>query len=200
MANIVDVVFNPEGIVVYLDDNTVAEGKLKTVNGQVRLVGIESDLRIKLQAFYLNRDESADADIRYFGLSSIIIPDSTDFSSDTDVLFSCPASVVVPDAVYISSPGTVDKASAESGIGQTGDAIAIVTSKPTSITCTAAFFGVVEGFTGLSPGIIYYLSQISPGAIISVAPSGSGQKRQRIGIAATSTQLTLQIGEAILIG
>lgn len=47
--------------------------------------------------------------------------------------------------------------------------------------------------TGLSPGLIYYLSAGTPGSIVSTPPSTAGHYVTRVGEASSSTQLIVQL-------
>jgi len=201
-----DVVFRNNGIVVYFTDDTISEGTYKTVNGRLRLIGIGGEERAALQTFYLNRHVSADADLRFFGLDqpeggtpggpgSPGAPGTP--GAGATATFDCAASVSANDAVSIVSSGTVEEASAESGAGQTGDAIGFVLSKPTSTTCIVQFVGLLDGFSGLTVGNNYWLSQTLIGTITSTAPSSSGEKIQSLGIASSATELVIIVSQGI---
>jgi hypothetical protein len=125
------------------------------------------------------------------GFNLIVTP--TSGGGGVDIL-SCDASIAPGDVVYISASNTVAKASAESGVGQTSDAIAIVDSKPTSITCVLRGTGLSPAvFVGLSVGATYYLSATTPGGITSTAPTAPGTKVQEVGTGASSTRLYVDI-------
>lgn len=113
--------------------------------------------------------------------------------------FNCPASVAVTDVVYFSSSNTVDKASSEAGVGQTGEAIGVVLSKPTSTTCFVVFAGKVGGFSGLIPGNLYFQDPTTPGGVSATPPSAPGELAQRIGIASSATELVLKLGAPVQI-
>jgi hypothetical protein len=120
-------------------------------------------------------------------------------ASTSGAVFSCPATVAVGDVVYISGSGTVDVASTEAGAGQTADAIGVVSSKPTSVTAVVNFSGIVAGFSGLTPGSIYYQAPGTPGGITTTAPSGSGEKAHRIGVATSTVELLVSLNTATAI-
>ena len=108
--------------------------------------------------------------------------------------FTCDASVAPGDVVYINATSTVAKASAEAGVGQTPDAVAIVDSKPSSTSCIVRSTGLTSAvFSGLTVGATYYLSDTSPGGVTSTAPTGPGTKVQEVGTGASSTRLYVDI-------
>ena len=115
------------------------------------------------------------------------------------LVFACPVSVAVTDVVHISASGTVDKASSESGAGQTGDPVGVVVSKPSTTTAVVVFSGAVGGFSGLTPGTIQFQDPSTPGGITATPPSGSGERSQLIGTASTATELIVDLKQPILI-
>ena len=107
---------------------------------------------------------------------------------------SCDVSVSIGDAVYVSASDTVDKASAEVGVGQTEDAMGIVVEKPTTTTARIIAAGVTPDiYAGLTPKATYYVSDTTPGAITDVPPTATGAKLQEVGIALSSTKLLVGI-------
>lgn len=60
------------------------------------------------------------------------------------------------------------------------------------------FEGTNAHVTGLTPGV-QYLSASTPGRSTDVAPSGSGQVIQRVGLATSATSLNFEAGEPIVL-
>ena len=105
-------------------------------------------------------------------------------------LYTCPLTVAVRDAVYLSGPGAVDRADADSPA--TFPCIGFVSSKPTPSTCTVLIAGKLSGFTGLNPGATYYIATI-PGQITDTPPVDPGDVVQKIGWARDSSDLVVQV-------
>ena len=49
--------------------------------------------------------------------------------------------------------------------------------------------GVIQGLSGLTPGAIYYLSDVTPGGFIATKPVGAGKIVQAIGVALDAATL-----------
>lgn len=108
-------------------------------------------------------------------------------------IFACPAGVAVGDVVYFSAPGTVDKASAASGGGQTPAAVGVVIAKPTAVSAQVLSAGSADVYVGLTPGARYFVSPVTPGALTITPPVGAGEVLQLIGRAATATKLLVNV-------
>lgn len=95
------------------------------------------------------------------------------------------------DMIGINASGQMVKADADSGfcVGYVADA---VTSGATGTAYLIS--GIVTGFTGLTPGAIYYLSQTA-GAITATKPASG--RVQMLGVAASTTSLIFNISPAI---
>lgn len=102
--------------------------------------------------------------------------------------FTCPIGVVFHDLVYLTGDMTVDKAD-NSAIATT-PVVGIVVGKPTDTTATLIFFGVVTGFSGLTPGTDVFLGT-NGGIIIPPLPSTPGTVIQKIGQVVSPTTLLL---------
>lgn len=115
----------------------------------------------------------------------------TTTSFDSPV-YTCPSAVSVGDAVYISGSNSVDKADANDV--STFPVIGFVSQKPTTTQATTQailrYFGELDVFSGLSPGVTYYLSE-TPGQISSVAPTAGGSVVQRVGFPRSATTLVI---------
>ena len=102
--------------------------------------------------------------------------------------YTCDSGLAVRDAVYLSGADAVAKADAD-GSG-TQPLIGFVSSKPTATTCIVKYSGELGGFTGLTTGVNYYLSE-TPGEITTTAPSSSGSIVQKVGFARNTTTLVI---------
>jgi hypothetical protein len=123
-------------------------------------------------------------DIAQAASSSQSTIDSTNFVADT-------SGVSARDAVYVSSAGKVSPAdaSAESTARTLGFAVgAAVLDAAVSVQMD----GVMSGFTGLTAGSRYYLSETA-GAITTSVPTTSGAVVQQVGYAVSTTKLGIQI-------
>ena len=106
------------------------------------------------------------------------------------------------DAVYIDSASKVQQARANAAA--TSDAVGIVSSVVAAGATAAALndgvtvvtHGPVGGFSGLTPGAIYYVSSSTAGDITATAPSGAGTWAKSIGYAESDTILFVQPGIA----
>lgn len=111
-------------------------------------------------------------------------------------IFNCPIAVTVGDAVYVmlGPPNTVDRANAAIPPAQTPDAIGVVQSKPTPVTCVVVMNGVVTVAPPMPPlvqGTTYYVNTLLGPApsMVPVAPVVKGEKIQEMGIAVNATDL-----------
>lgn len=104
---------------------------------------------------------------------------------------SCTASEQVGDAVYVLSAGQVRKALAD--VLATARVAGVITVKPTATTCTCISGGPVA-MSGLTPGAPHFLSAATAGAA-SAAEPGPGKFRVPLGMAKTTTEMVLEIGE-----
>lgn len=57
--------------------------------------------------------------------------------------------------------------------------------------------GKISGFSGLTPGVTYFLSGTTPGDVTDVAPTTSGHLLQKIGRSANATSIIFERGEII---
>ena len=102
--------------------------------------------------------------------------------------FTVPVDVVFHDLVYITGGMTADKADNTSVA--TAPVAGIVVEKPTDTTATLVFFGIVSGFTGLTPGAQVFLGE-EGGIITPPLPETPGTVIQKIGQAISATTLLL---------
>jgi hypothetical protein len=106
------------------------------------------------------------------------------------------------DAVYIDSNGKVQQARANAAA--TSDAVGILaaiavpgaTAAATDDGVTVVPFGPVGGYSGLTPGAIYYVSDTTAGDITATAPSGAGKWAKSIGYAESASVLFVDPGIA----
>lgn len=152
----------------------------------VRREQIQSDLEAPLS--YKSGVEAVnDNELVTKGYVDGLIPGSV------GAVFDCAVGVVVGDVVYLSDVNKVDKAFAGTP-GLTEDAVGVVTELPSPGKARVVAIGrVLGGFVGLTAGVPYYLSDSVPGGITSTAPDTDGHKVQKVGIAASTTELYIQL-------
>ena len=113
------------------------------------------------------------------GSTPVVSPEQT---------YACTATEQPGDAVYVSTANTVARASAINPAKM--PAIGFVLSKPTTTICKILTDGALTGFTGLTPGATYYVSD-TPGQI-STTP---GTQEQEVGVAYNTTTLVVEMQE-----
>jgi hypothetical protein len=119
--------------------------------------------------------------------------------AETDPV-ACNAAVAVGDVIYYDGSGVAQRASAAAGGGQTIDGKCVVTAKPTATTATVIAEGQTPSiFAGLTAGAEYFSSVTAVGGIQTPAPTGAGQKVQRIGIALSASRLFVDVEPSVLI-
>lgn len=105
-------------------------------------------------------------------------------------------------AVYQDSNGKVQ--AARTNAAATSEAVGILAAvnEPGETTAadteavTVCTFGPVGGFSSLTPGAIYYVSDTTAGDITATAPNGAGKWVKSIGYAETATILFVMPGIA----
>lgn len=102
-----------------------------------------------------------------------------------DGAWTVPSGVAVGDLVYVTGSFQADEADNDSLA--TAPAIGVVIAKPTATTATLAYFGETAVFSGLTPGVSYFLGE--NGGVTATAPSTSGEVVQRVGVAVASNTL-----------
>lgn len=104
------------------------------------------------------------------------------------------------DAVYIDSNSAVQQAKADAAATSTAEGIVVAVSVPgntafvTNDGITVVVFGPVGGFSSLTPGAVYYVSDTTAGAITATAPTGAGKWAKSIGYAESDTILFVSPG------
>lgn len=100
--------------------------------------------------------------------------------------------------VHVNSSGQIVNADASNdrqAVGFVTDAIA------NAGTGTVYFDGTISGLSGLTAGARYFLSDSTPGGIITTAPTtGAGKCSQEIGTATSTTELSFEPQTAYLLG
>lgn len=104
------------------------------------------------------------------------------------------------DLCYVEAAGTIARASAASGgFESIGWATAAALS---GAPVTIQMEGIIAGLSGLTPGSAYYLSDVTPGALM-IAPgpttSLTGKLGQFIGTALSATELTFEPERAVVL-
>lgn len=105
--------------------------------------------------------------------------------------------LVAGDLVYINASGNVVRASAASG---GNDAMGFVL---TNVNNAASALVYLEGrntaLSSLTVGSRYYLSDSTPGGITDTPVTGSGKRHQYVGKAITTTSLSFEADDGILL-
>lgn len=84
-----------------------------------------------------------------------------------------------------------------SGKEAVGFVLAGVTS---GAIATVYFEGTITGLTGLTAGTRYYLSATTPGQTTTTAPATTGQVVQYVGRAVSSTELSFEPDDSVVLG
>lgn len=106
----------------------------------------------------------------------------------------CDVTVAVGDVVRWQSPGIVEKAQALTGAGS---AVGICVAKSAPALCTVMTDGLTAIYVGLTPGARYFLSDVTPGLLVTPAPSAGGSFVQEVGEALSATQLIVDVDSTI---
>lgn len=101
------------------------------------------------------------------------------------------------DAVFLSSSGTVDKAT---GYVSTSPCIGFIVALLPGGKCLMRREGEIDGFAGLVAGDIYFVDTAVPGGITNTpATTNGGKVKQRVGTALTATKLLLWLDSDFLV-
>lgn len=104
--------------------------------------------------------------------------------------------VLEGDALYIrTSDGKVGKASAADGTLENATVVGFADSAITTGNIVKVIVAGVKTIPALllDAGDLYFLSDVTPGAITLTPPSGAGKAVTRVGEAASNSQLCIQI-------
>lgn len=96
------------------------------------------------------------------------------------------------DVLYISAADNVSKAIADNTSASYAMGLAKAAAADTNPVQVQSE-GVLTGFSGLTPGSRYYLSDITAGAITSTIPTSSGKTIVQVGYAKSATALHIHI-------
>lgn len=108
---------------------------------------------------------------------------------------TCDATVAVGNVVRMNGSTAVNALANNS---TNSKVIGVCTAKASSTECSIQVTGFTSAiFGGLTPSQNYFLSESSPGALTTTAPTGSGEIVIHIGRAYTASQLVIQIGTQI---
>ena len=98
------------------------------------------------------------------------------------------------DALYMrTSDGQVGKASAADGTIENSIVVGFANAAATANSTVKVIVVGVKTMSGLDAGDLYFLSPSTAGAITLTPPSSAGQAVVRLGEAATTTSLAIQI-------
>lgn len=104
--------------------------------------------------------------------------------------YACPSGLTVNEAVYLAGADQVGRADANNASAV--PAIGLVASKPTTTTCIVRYAGEQGGFSGLTPGATYFLSETA-GQIAASPPTATGSVIQEVGFARNATTLMVEV-------
>ena len=115
--------------------------------------------------------------------------DSSFFAESGQVTLVASEAIAAGNQVNInSSDGTVRKANAASGLAAVGFAPSVILQAASGVIYLQD--GAVNNqLLALTPGLDYFLSDSSPGAITSVIPTTVGHLKQYVGTALSTTTL-----------
>jgi len=101
------------------------------------------------------------------------------------------------DFVYVEAAGTI--AVADNGSVGTRS-VGIVQAAILDAAAGDVYFeGIVSGFTGLTPGANYYLGTGGTVVLAGGLPTATGEIVQKVGVALSATELSIEIGQAIVL-
>ena len=105
-------------------------------------------------------------------------------------IYNHPGTVAVGDVVYLSAPDTVDLADANDAGKQP---LVGVVASVAGLSCEVMYNGELGGFVGLSPGAVYYLSEVGTtgNTLTDVAPTLPPSIVQTVGYARSATVLVV---------
>ena len=98
------------------------------------------------------------------------------------------------DALYMrTSDGQVGKATASNGLSEAATVVGFANTTASANTTVKVIVVGLKTMSGLDAGDLYFLSPSTAGAITLTPPSSAGQAVVRLGEAATTTTLAIQI-------
>ena len=98
------------------------------------------------------------------------------------------------DALYMrTSDGQVGKASASNGLQENAQVVGFANADASASATVKVIVIGIKTMSGLDAGDLYFLSPSTAGAITLTPPSSAGQAVVRLGEAATTTTLAIQI-------
>jgi hypothetical protein len=98
------------------------------------------------------------------------------------------------DALYMrTSDGQVGKATASDGTSEAATVVGFANATTSANATVKVIVVGLKTMTGLDAGDLYFLSPSTAGAITLTPPSSAGQAVVRLGEAATTTSLAIQI-------
>ena len=116
-------------------------------------------------------------------------PSTTAYVIEQDFPYVGP--MAVRDAVYVTGAGVVAQASASAM--STAPSIGLASALPAPGIVTVRYAGQLAGFAGLVPGSVYFLDTAAGGITTTAPDAVPGQVVQRLGTAATTAILVLNV-------
>lgn len=122
-------------------------------------------------------------------IDTTLLPDGVGEDART---FVCSENLAAGEVVSIwNDSGTAKVRKADASNGRLARAY-VKNSYTSGQTATVYFDGTNDDLSGLTPGLDYYLSGTTAGAVTSTAPSTSGHVVQRVGFALSATELSFE--------
>lgn len=112
--------------------------------------------------------------------------------------FTASEAIAARDMVNIAANGQIRKADASNDRPAHGFVTAAIASAATG---TVFFEGVISGFSSLTVGARYFLSDTAAGGISATpATVGAGKISQEIGVAVSATEISFEPQTSVLLG
>lgn len=116
---------------------------------------------------------------------------SVSSAQNLDDTYTAEVNIAIRDMVYISSADSVSKADADALTTSQAVGFAVAAATATN-PVTVRKYGRLSGFSGLTPGARYYLSDVA-GTIQSSIPTGTGHVIVQAGYAKSASVLDIMI-------
>lgn len=186
-----DIVFNSvQGGNLKLEGNSLTS---EDVNGNIILDPNGSGLVNINNAYTLpGTDGTAGQVLTTDGLGGVTFQDvPTSSATKICTMYTASGAIADRDAVYINGDSTVAVADASAAVSSQviGFADGAIADTATGDICHD---GVLDGFTGLTPGARYFLSE-TPGQITTVPPTTDEASVVQVGYAKSATELHVDI-------
>jgi hypothetical protein len=182
------------------DSNTIDVTYNDAGNAETADVKTQMSITSDASGVKLSGDSSSPGNSKYYGTDSGGTRGYYDLPASGSETYTAGEAISARDLVYVSASGTVMKADANN------EAKAAVGFAPNAISNGASGTvvfndGKISGFTGLTAGARYFLSNSTAGGIALYASLtyGTNDIQQQVGVAESTTVLRFSAGPSILI-